>query len=219
MKFIRMPLQSLVIVAGAGCMATWAHAASFTPNAYVGGDVTYGRTSGLPSRVDGALASQGISANSQGDSSSTNPGLKLGYQFDKNWAVELSYDRLGKMSVNSAVSAPAADSASGDWKAHGYGIHAVGSLPLDSKWSVTGRVGLENWHTRLNLASSTGGATHVAQSSTNNALVLGVGASYAVSRNLDATAELVHHNRVGDAAATGRDGVNTFNVGLRYHFL
>jgi OOP family OmpA-OmpF porin len=219
MKFIRMPLQSLALVASAGFMATLAQAASFTPNAYVGGDVAYGRASGVSSKVDGALASQGITANSQGDSSSTNPGLKLGYQFDKNWAVELSYDRLGKMSVNSGVSAPAADTATGDWKAHGYGIHAVGSLPLDSKWSVTGRVGLENWHTRLNLASTTGGATHVSQSSTNNALVLGVGASYAVSKNLDATGELVHYNRVGDAATTGRDGVNTLSVGVRYHFL
>ena len=219
MKFIRMPLQSLAVVAGAGLMATLTHAASFTPNAYVGADVAYGRASGLPSKVDGALASQGITAHSHGDSSSTNPGLKLGYQFDKNWAVELSYDRLGKMSVNSGITAPASDSASGDWKAHGYGIHAVGSLPLDSKWSMTGRVGLENWHTRLNLASTTGGATRVSQSSTNNSLVLGVGAAYAVSKNLDATGELVHYTRVGDSSTTGRDGVNTVNVGLRYHFM
>lgn len=196
-----------------------AHAAGPASDLYVGGGISFSHASGLGGKIDNGLASQGLGSSSSADTSSTNPNLRLGYRLSPNFAVEASYDRVGSMDVQSGITSPTSDTAAGSWKSYGLGLHALGIAPLDDKWSVYGRLGVERWHTRLNLASTAGGATSVSTSSNNTSLVLGAGASYALTHNLDATAELVHFTRVGSDATTGRTGLNQFNVGLRYHFL
>lgn len=196
-----------------------AHAAEPAGDIYVGGGLSVNRTSGLGGKIDSALANQGISSSSAADHSSTNPNLKLGYRINPNLAVEATYDRVGKMDVQSAISSPAADTASGTWKGHGLGLHVLGIAPLDDKWSLYGRVGVERWKTSLDLSSNSGGSTNYSASNSHTSLALGAGAAYAISRNVDATAELVHYNHVGDTTSTGRTGLNQFNLGLRYHFM
>lgn len=208
--------------AGLMLAAPAAHAADATaagPDFYVGGGLSFSHASGLGGKIDNGLANQGYGSSSSADTSSTNPNLRLGYRFNPNFAVEATYDRVGSMNVQSNIASPAADTASGSWKSRGLGLHALGIAPINDKWSVYGRVGLEQWHTQLSLASNAGGPTNVSTSDTTTSLALGAGASYALSRNLDATAELVHYNHVGDDASTGRTGLNQFNVGLRYHFM
>ena len=94
-----------------------------------------------------------------------------------------------------------------------------GIAPLDDKWSLYGRVGVERWKTSLDLSSNSGGSTSYSASSSHTSLALGAGTAYAISRNVDATAELVHYNHLGDTTSTGRTGLNQFNLGLRYHFM
>jgi opacity protein-like surface antigen len=77
---------------------------------------------------------------------------------------------------------------------------------------------VEQWHTAMGTASNAAGATNVAARSVNTGLALGVGTSYALTSSLDATGELVHYTKVGVSDSTGRTGLNTVNVGLRYHF-
>jgi opacity protein-like surface antigen len=207
---------------GVGLAAPAAHAADAVnagTGLYVGGSLSFNNVSGLGGKIDSALANQGYGSSSSADSSSTNPSLRLGYQFSPNFALEGTYDRVGSLNVQSTLASPSADTATGSWKSHGYGLHALGILPIDQQWSVYGRVGVEQWHTRLDLSSSAGGPTSLSTSDSTTSLALGAGASYALSRNVDATAELIHYNRVGDAASTGRTGLNQFSVGLRYHFL
>ncbi|MEO5796086.1 MAG: outer membrane beta-barrel protein [Rhodoferax sp.] len=199
--------------------APLAHAANPGGDVYVGGGLSLNRAAGLAGKVDSTLASQGIASSTSGDHTSTNPNLQLGYRISPNLAVEATYDRVGKMDLQSNISAPTADTASGSWKGHGLGLHVLGIAPLDDKWSLYGRLGVERWHTSLDLASNAGGSTSYAASDSHTSLALGAGTAYAVTRNIDATAELVHYNHVGDAAATGRTGLNEFNLGLRYHFM
>jgi OmpA-OmpF porin, OOP family len=187
-------------------------------NVYIGAAVSQNRASGLDGKVDNAWANQGFGASSSTERSSTNPNLQLGYRINRNLSVEATYDRIGNLGVQSSVATPGVDTASGQWKAHGVGLHALVSQPLNDKWSVQGRVGLERWHTSLGMTSNTAGAANLNTSANNLSLVLGAGAAYAISRNVDATAELIHNNRVGDSA-TGRTSVNTVNMGLRYHFM
>ncbi|WP_394787740.1 outer membrane beta-barrel protein [Rhodoferax sp.] len=196
-----------------------AHAADPSGDVYVGGGLSVSRTSGLGGKIDSALGDQGITSSSSADHSSTNPNLRLGYRISPNLAVEASYDRVGKMDLQSAISSPTADTASGTWKGHGLGLHVLGIAPLDDKWSLYGRVGVERWKTSLDLSSNAGGLTSYAASSSHTSLALGAGAAYAITRNVDATAELVHYNHVGDETTTGRTGLNQFNLGLRYHFM
>lgn len=195
-----------------------AHAADPTGDVYIGGGLSMSRTSGLGGKIDSAQANQGVTSSSSADTSSTNPNFRLGYRVSPNLAVEASYDRVGKMDVQSSMSSPSADSAAGSWKAHGLGLHVLGIAPLDNKWSLYGRVGVERFKTNLDLAS-TSGSSNYSGSSSHTSLALGAGAAYAITPNVDATAELVHYTHVGDDTNTGRTGLNQFNLGLRYHFM
>lgn len=212
-------LPALLTSVGAGLAAPAAFAADPASDLYIGASVSSKSASSLGGGIDTALANQGLGSSTSVGNSSTNPGLRLGYRINPNFAVEATYDRAGVMNLQSSIASPAADTASGSWKANGIGLHALGILPIDSKWSVYGRLGVEQWHTSLNLASNAGGATSVSNTSSNTSLAVGAGTAYALTPNLDVTAELVRYNRVGDPANTGRVGLSDFNIGLRYHFL
>ncbi len=210
---------SLCSALGAVFMAPAAFAADPVPDLYVGGLLSLNNTSQLSGNIDNALSNQGIGSSSSADQSSVNPGFKLGYRINPNLAVEASYDRLGSLNVSSAISAPLADTASGNWKSQGLGLHVVGILPIDKKWSVYGSAGLERWSTSLNSTSNVSGPTAISVSSSNTALALGVGGAYAITPNVDITAGLAYVNHIGDANVTGRTSLNSVNMGLRYHFM
>ena len=213
-------LSIALLLFGLGLIAPAAQAADGNagPDLYLGGAISFNHASDLGAKIDTSLANQGYSSRTSADSWNTDGGLRLGYQFTPNFALEGTYDRVGKIGLQSSLSAPAADTASGNWKSWGLGLHALGIVPIDSRWSVYGRLGVEQWHTSLNLTSSIGGPTSLSSSDNSTSLALGAGVSYALTRNVDATAELIHYTRLGDASSTGRTGLNEFSLGLRYHF-
>ena len=185
---------------------------------YLGGAISFNHATDLGAKIDSSLAGMGYGSGSSADSWNTGGDLRLGYQFTPNFALEGSYDRLGNFGVQSTLSSPTAGLASGDWKSWGLGLHAVGIVPINSQWSVYGRLGVEQWHTSLNLTSGVGAPIGVSGSDSSTSLAFGAGVSYALTRNVDATAELVHYNHVGDPGSTGRTGLNQLSLGLRYHF-
>ncbi len=220
MKKLNWVLSSAgVLTLGMAAIAPAAFAAGPTaPDLYIGGNISVNRTSDLGSKIDSSLASQGIAASSAADKSSTDPSLRLGYKLTPNFAVEASYDHLSSHDLSSTISSPTADIAGGHWKADGLGLHAVGILPIDQNLSVYGRIGAEQFHTKLDLASTVGGSTAVSNSDHNTSLVLGGGLSYAINQNVNTVVEYNRFNHVG-GDSTGRSAVNQFNVGLRYHFM
>ncbi|SFU49697.1 Outer membrane protein beta-barrel domain-containing protein [Polaromonas sp. YR568] len=218
-KLLRLSAAALSLGAAmAAQTALAAPLASQSPDVYLGGNIAYSRTSSLGGSIDGALNNQGLASSTSTSTPSATGGLRLGYRLNPNLAFEASYDRIGSTDLQSAITSPAADTASGTWKAHGFGLHVLGIAPLDNQWSAYGRAGIEQWHTSLDTASATGGTPNVSTTGSNTSLALGAGVAYAISPNVDATAELVHYNRVG-TSATGTSAVNQVNFGLRYHFL
>ncbi len=192
--------------------------AAGSQDVYLGGNIAYSRAPGLGGNIDGALANQGLASSTSAGTPGTSAGLRLGYRLNPNLAVEASYDRIGSTGLQSAIASPAADSATGTWKAHGFGLHVLGIAPIDNQWSVYGRAGVEQWHTSLDTASTTSSTANVSTTGSNTSLALGAGVAYAISPNIDATGELVRYNRVG-TSATGTSAINQVNFGLRYHFL
>lgn len=209
----------VLVSAGAVFSTQAAFAADPSSDLYIGGSVTLKRTNNLGGKIDSSLSNQGLASTTSASSSSTNPSLHLGYRLNPNFAVEATYDRVGSLSLNSAITSPAADTAVGSWKSRGLGIHVLGIQPIDQKLSVYGRLGVEQWRTSLNLASNVAGATNVNTTGSNMSLVLGAGAAYALTPAVDVTGELTRYNRVGNASTTGQAGLNSFNIGLRYHFM
>ena len=209
----RSAIAALLLAAGIAA-APFARAQTDGTGLYVGASALFGNVSDLGGKVDAALANQGLAAQTSADSWSVNPGLRLGYQFTPNFALEGSYDRLGNLGLNGSAGSGL---ASGNWKSWGLGLHAVGILPFASKWSLYGRLGVERWHTTLTLNPAAGGPA-VSTSDDSTGLVAGAGVSYSLTRNVDATAELTHYTQIGDPNSTGRTGMNQLSLGLRYHF-
>lgn len=218
-KLNRSNISQGLLALGLAMGAVMVHADEVKSNVYVGGNVSFNRTGDMGASVDGAMLSQGLGSSSSTDKSSTNPDLRIGYQINSNFAIEGSYDRLGKLNVQSAITSPTADTANGTWQSRGLGLHALAIAPIDKQWSIYGRVGFEQWRSQTNLVSNAGGSTNVSTSAGNTSFVLGAGTSYAMSSNLDATGEYIRYTRVGDSATTGSTPVNQFSLGLRYHFL
>ena len=214
---------STLCVASAGAVlgASPAFAAEAAPGVYLGGALSLRSSPSIGGKVDSALAGQGITSSSttSSDDAGAGPSLRLGYRVNTNVAVEATLDHAGRTNVQSAISAPGADTATGTWKARGLGLHVLGIQPVNDKFSVYGRVGVEQWRSRLNLASNAGGPTSVANTGSSTGLALGAGASYAITPRVDATAELIHYTHVGTDGGTGRTGLNAVNMGVLYHFM
>ena len=217
-KLLWLSTAALSLGAALAQPAQAAPLAANSQDVYIGGNIAASRAPGLGGSIDGALANQGLGSSTSTGTPGTSGGLRLGYRLNPNLAFEASYDRIGSTDLQSAIASPAADSASGTWKAHGFGLHVLGIAPLDNQWSVYGRAGVEQWHTSLDTASATGSTANVSTTGSNTSLALGAGVSYAISSNVDATAELVRYNCVG-TSSTGSSAVNQVNFGLRYHFL
>lgn len=90
-----------------------------TPGYYIGGNVGQSHL-----KDDSPLGS---------DTDRSDTGYKFygGYQFNPNFALELGYAGLGKF-----------EAPSGDVKARGLYLDAVGLVPLAPQWSALGRIGV-----------------------------------------------------------------------------
>ncbi|GAB2181481.1 outer membrane beta-barrel protein [Denitratisoma sp. agr-D3] len=206
------------IVATSTLMAGGAQAQSNDTGWY--GGINLGRSNGgvSGSQIDGVLGNQGLTGTSSTDGRDTTYSLNLGYQFNRNFAVEGGYTDFGKYKVNSNVTAPAGDTASGDWKSTGWTAVGVGILPIDNALSVYGKAGVVLADTKLSLGSSTGanaisGGSH---SSTNG--TYGLGVSYDFGNRVVGKLEWNRYQGLGDSATTGSTDLNTYTMGVAYKF-
>ena len=128
------------------------------------------------------------------DRSSNGGKLYGGYEFNDNIAVEAGYADVGK-----------AKSAAGDVKGHGVYVDAVGKLPLSQSFSVLGRVGAFNGHSK----SSTGG------SDSGTDLKYGAGLQWDMNKQASIRGEWERYRfkTVGTKA-----DADMLSVGLNYRF-
>lgn len=76
-------------------------------------------------------------------SSDTSYGLFLGYQYNRNLAVEGEYADLGRFTTAAGVTG----------KSDVWGLSAVGTMPLEGNFSAYGKLGLTRSNTRTSVAS------------------------------------------------------------------
>ena len=105
-----------------------------------------------------------------GDSKDTAYKLYGGYQFNPYVGLELGYDDLGKLE------------GTGNARAHGVYLDAVGTLPLSTDWSLLGRIGVVNSHVKTSLAG-------VDSSSSGTDWKAGLGVQYNLTKNLSIRGE------------------------------
>jgi len=167
--------------------------------------------------IDGAYANQGVTAGSSLDKTDNIYSLNLGYQFHKNFALEGGYVDLGKYNFNSNISAPATDTASGDYRVKGWTTTAVGILPLQNGFSAYGKLGAVFADTKFNVASNTGATTLNSTSKSSTRPLYGLGVSYDFSKQVVGKAEWTRYDGLGNDL-TGKADIDTYTVGVAYKF-
>lgn len=167
--------------------------------------------------LDRAFANQGLTAASSIDKHHSAYSLNLGYRFNPYFAAEGGYVDLGKHDVSASVSAPAADTISGDFKARGYDLAAVGILPIDADWAVYGKAGVLRATTDLH-AGSIGAVAVSSETSHDTKPTYGFGVSYDFTDNVAGKLEWDRYQDVGDRDTTGRGNVNLVTAGIAYAF-
>lgn len=137
-----------------------------------------------------------------------------GYQFTKYFAAELGYADVGSAKYHAeglvippgGVS-PEPDAFNADLSAKGPTLAAVGTLPLNDRFSLQGRAGLFFADTTIEFD---GGEV----SENSNDVFLGIGAAFEINPRLSLSLNFVHYKDVGDEDETGEADVNVVNLAL-----
>jgi OOP family OmpA-OmpF porin len=169
------------------------------------------------SDLDGVFANQGITSSTSIDGHDTNLGANVGYRLNRNFALEGGYIDFGKFDFNAAANAPGADTIQGDYKAHAWSFSAVGTAPIDNRWSLYAKGGVTRTSADLSASSATGATAPAGASASGTGALLGVGTSYDFTRSLYGKLEADRYTHVGDSN-TGRGDIDVYTVGVGLRF-
>ncbi|WP_114969579.1 outer membrane beta-barrel protein [Rhodoferax ferrireducens] len=183
---------------------------------YGGANIGQSRATIDDARITSGLLGGGFSTSSIIDED-RDRGYKIfgGYQFNKNFALEGGYFDLGKFGFT-ATTVPAG-SLSGNIRLRGLNLDVVGTLPVNERFSVFGRIGANHAEARDTFAGI--GAVSVLNpnpSKRDTNLKLGLGLQYAFTPSLAMRAE-VERYRINDAVGNKGD-IDLVSVGLVYRF-
>ena len=126
-----------------------------------------------------------------------------GYQFNRNFAVELGYTDLGEVSATDGVDTVSIESTA-------FELVALGMMPIADKFSVYGKIGVYRGETD---ASAPG----ISISESNTDLTFGIGVRYDFTRNLGVRAEWQKYTDVG-GGDIGEADVDVISVGVIWRF-
>lgn len=139
-------------------------------------------------------------------------GFKIygGYQFNKNWAAEMSYVDLGKFSAQSNF-------LNTTVKTSAFTLSAIGSLPVSDQFSVFGKLGLAAKTTNVDEFTPSYNYTY-SEKKTTTAPLIGFGAEYRFTPSLALRGEYeyIGETKIGERDAKISNGL--MSVSLRYSF-
>jgi OOP family OmpA-OmpF porin len=155
----------------------------------------------------------GTVLNSNSDiSHSTEGKVFLGYSFDRHIAIEVGYATLGKASASALISNGVGFQVLNlEYKMSAPFVDAVGTLPLDEKWSLIGRVGVA--YARTSASDSLGGSI----SETKLREKFGAGIDYNLNSAFTVRAEWENY-RMPDPLTGGSFRVNAAVLSALFHF-
>jgi OmpA-OmpF porin, OOP family len=167
--------------------------------------------------VDLGFSTPNIGLNDKSGDKKPSYGVKLGYQFNPNIALEANFVEASKLGYN--PSAPLISGFGNILKADGYGLDVVGTLPITRGFSLFGRAGVQRLK-NVGAFASVGGVDFLANGTTQNSTAgkFGVGLQYDVSRNLGLRLEMERFRKIGgNALGSAFDGDN-FSLGVMLKF-
>jgi OOP family OmpA-OmpF porin len=180
---------------------------------YMGGNIGQSKA-----KIDDARITAQLPGSVSISDDNTGLGYKLfgGYQFNKNFAVEGGYWHLGQFGYNASTTPTGG--LSGKIKVQGLNVDAVGMLPLNNRFSVFARLGLQYAEAKDSFSSS-GAVPAPANSNPSKSAMnykAGVGVQYNFNRSLGMRLE-AERFRIDDAVGN-RGDIDMYTVGLVYRF-
>jgi opacity protein-like surface antigen len=125
-----------------------------------------------------------------------------GYQFSKNFDLELAYADLGQAKSTS----PAGTTTLGT---KGFEAAGVGMLPLGGGFSALARAGLFRWNVDLKSPTASADAS-------GTDLTYGFGVKFDFNRDFSVRAEWQRYKDVGDQNTTGQGNIDFIGASLVY---
>jgi len=158
-------------------------------------------------------------------SNDTGTGLKVfaGYQFNPYLGVEGSYVDLGKFKISaSGTVALNPATADGSDKASGFGLDAVGTLPINEQFGLLARVGAFHWTLDSTASVTLGGGipnptTTASEKPSGTGVDFGVGAKYDFNSVAGLRVEWQRFKSIGNDD-TGKSDVDLISASLLYRF-
>lgn len=199
-------------------IALLAFSASASAEGFYGlGEVSHSSASLDRAHFDGELSSNGATGLSSSDKGNSNQWrLQGGYRFNEYLAIEGGYIDFGKAKYKADYTG---GNAQGSLKAGGLDVAALFSAPLSDSFSVFAKAGIVAAKVKSTLLAGAPADLATSKVSTNViAPLLGVGASYKLTQNVDLRADFDHVNGLGKSSKTGKMDDNIFSLGAVYNF-
>jgi OOP family OmpA-OmpF porin len=125
-----------------------------------------------------------------------------GYQFHSNFAAELGYRDMGKISSSYGA-------YGGSLQAQAVQLSVLGKLPLNEQVDVYGRLGLGSIRAKSEIhAPGMSGS----ESTTKTKALVGIGAHYAITKEIGLRAEYAQFAKIDDIK------LSTLTIGADYRF-
>jgi OOP family OmpA-OmpF porin len=181
---------------------------------YAGLDLGRSRLGMNGGDVDGALANQGIASATSLDQTDTAFGVNGGYRFNRYFALEGAYARLGSFDYSAPTGT---DTIDGKFKASALSLAGVGIYPLSPQWSLYGKAGLARTDAKLEASSESGATPTENTSHTGTGLLVGAGVTYDFDGGFFAKAGWDRYSKVGDST-TGSGPIDLYLLGVGMRF-
>jgi len=147
-----------------------------------------------------------------------------GYQFNKNWAIELAYVDLGASIARQTVPA---GTVHVDFEGKGWNIAGVGTLPLSQNFSLLGKLGTFRWDRQYRCVRvSVNCNVPASRGASGDDVSYGIGLSYSIAKRTSLQFEWERFKNVGDEnktrgvdnGKTGQSDADLLSIGIRYNF-
>lgn len=189
---------------------------------YLGAGAGLARTDASASDYDASLANLGYTTSSTIDTDNAGWKLFIGYNFNKNLALEGSYVNLGEVTTETVVSSGPAGWTPQDfvdaaatvhpYSVSGFTLEGKVTWPISEQISLFGNLGVFAWNAEI-LVTCVGCPTTVQQPNdvTGTSYTGGIGAGYDFKNNIGVRLE---YERYG----TDRDDVDFFSASVLYRY-
>ncbi|MES2537007.1 MAG: outer membrane beta-barrel protein [Pseudomonadota bacterium] len=131
-----------------------------------------------------------------------------GYEFTRNWGVELGYADLGK--INN-IYHTGVDVAL-DYKTSAFYLAGTGTVPVSDQFSLFGKLGITSNKSKVN--ASVGSFASFSGKDDHSGVMFGVGAAYHFTKNIAMTVEYDDFGKTDESGSKA----SMWSLGMRYKF-